>query len=390
VSIRAREFPLVSEATYLNFAASAPLPARSAEALRAYVAGRQRLYHLYQAGAQDYDAAPLRALLARLLHAEPASIGFVPTTCDGVSDALNGVDWRPGDNVVVAANEYPAVIYACEWLARRGVAVRKVAMPDGHLDPDRLLAAVDGRTRVVAASHVHWQTGHRIDLARLGRACAELGVLTVIDAIQSVGAQPIDVTAARVDVLAAGAYKWLLGIPGAAILYVSPRALEAVLPDRAGWIGMRTSVHAEPRLEWAPDATRFTVGGPADPALLVMERSVELLLEVGIDAIARHTGELVERIAEGAAALGLQVYSRREPGHRSSIVNIGTGDPERDSALVEALAAERVIVARRGPGIRVAPHYVTTVQDVDRLLGLLGRLAGTRGKPFPIAGAPTS
>jgi len=371
--LRAREFPIARQATYLNHAASAPLPTRSADALRQYIASRLELHRLYQTGAQDYDSGPLRAKLARLLNATLASIGFVPTTSDGISGALNALDWRPGDNVVLPANDYPGVVYACEWLGRRGVEVRAVPMPNGHLEVDQLLAGLDGRTRAVAAQHVHWQTGHRIDLAELGRACAERGVISVIDAIQSVGAQPIDVTAAKVDFLVAGAYKWLLGIPGTAVLYVSPRALDSVRPDRAGWASMHTPVQATPKLEWAEDATRFLVGGPADGALIALERSVDLLLEVGVEAIARHTAKLVGAIAAGATALGLRVNSSLEPEHRSSIVNITAGDADRDTELVQALVAEGIIVARRGPGIRIAPHLHNESADVDRLLDALAR-----------------
>jgi len=370
---RVREFPFADEMTYLNHAASSPLPARSADALRRHVSERQRLFDLYQTGTQDYDPTALRAKLGRLVNAAPQSIGFAPTTSDGISGTLNAIDWRPGDNLVVAANDYPGVLYACDCLVRRGVEVRKVPMPNGHLELERLVDALDPRTRALAASHVHWQTGYRVDLQSLGRACNDRGVLSVIDAIQSLGSQPIDLAVTPVDVLVAGAYKWLLGVPGVAVLYVSPRALEWLVPDRAGWVSMRTSVYAEPRVDWLPDAMRFMAGAPTNAALVALEQSVELLLEVGVAAIARHTAGLVGALAAGAARPGMRINSRLTPECRSSIVSVTTGDPDRDLALLRDLVAQRIIVAQRGPGLRIAPHLHNLSEDVERLLDALGR-----------------
>jgi selenocysteine lyase/cysteine desulfurase len=365
------EFPISAEATYLNHAASAPLPARAATALRRYVDDRQRLVHLYQTGTQDYDATALRNKLARLLNATVEGIGFVPTTTDGIGAVINGLEWRPGDNIVVPANDFPGVLYACLHLGRRGGIIRQVAPKNGHLDLDELLSAVDDRSRAVVVSHVHWQTGHRIDLAKLGHACRARGVLSIVDAIQSLGAMPIDVGASAIDVLVAGTYKWLCGIHGLAVLYLSDRALAAVVPDRAGWASMRTSVYAEPALEFAPDATRFAVGGASDGALTVLDQSVELLLEIGIPEIAAHTIGLVERLASRLDPDLVTINSSGERSARSSILNITTGDRERDRRLVRSLAGQGIIVAHRGPGIRVSPHLHNSAADIDRLVAAI-------------------
>ncbi len=364
------EFPVIRSAAYLNHAASSPLPSRAASALRGYTNDRERLVHLYQAGRQDYDCRALKTKLGLLLGAGPQSIEFVPTTTDGINAILGGLDWRPGDNVLVPANEFPGVLYACLNLARRGVEVR-LAPVDGHLDLGSLLGRADKRTRAVAVSHVHWQSGHRVDLAHLAAECRAIGALSVVDAIQSVGSMPIDVTAAGVDVLVAGTYKWLMGIPGAAVLYVSGAALAAVTPDRAGWTSMETSVHGEPRLAWAPGAARFSVGGRPDPVLIVLEHSLDLLLEFGIDRVASHTTELINRLIAGLAGTGLVIRSSPNPEHRSSILSITSGDPARDEALVRDLAKREIIVARRGPGIRVSPHCYNTAGHIDRLLTAL-------------------
>jgi cysteine desulfurase / selenocysteine lyase len=372
--LAAREMSQAHEATYLNHAASSPLPRRSAEALRQYVADRERVFHLYQAGRQDFDVSALRGKLGTLLGTPANAMAFVPTTTDGLSGLLNGIDWRPGDNLVVPANEFPGVLYAALNLARRGVEVR--AMPvEGHLDLDRLGETLDQNTRAAVVSHVHWQTGHRIDLAEFSRICRGVGALSIVDAIQSLGQLPVEPVNAGIDALVAGSYKWLMAMPGTAVLYASERALDEITPDRAGWTSMETPVQGTPRFEWKRDATRFHVGGQCDPTLIVLERSVDLLLEVGVKAIAATLRGLTDRLIANLPE-GLRVGSSLEPANRSGILSVTTGSSERDDALASRLVTAGVIVARRGNGIRVSPHWHNTAADIDRFLAVTGNALG--------------
>lgn len=372
--LAAAEFAMAHQGIYLNHAASAPLPSRSSAALRSYLADRERVHHLYQAGQPDYPLPVLQAKVGRLLNAPPDLIGFVPSTTEGLSGALNGIDWRPGDNVVVPANDFPGVLYACLHLARRGVVVRQVPV-EHHADMDRVLEAVDGRTRAVALSWVDWLTGHRLDLHRLGAACRATNALTIVDAMQGVGAVPLDVTAAQVDCCVAGSYKWLMGVPGTAVLYTSPRFLAEVTPDRAGYAGMRTSVHAPPVIDWLPGAARFHVGGPINPALVALEHSVDLLLEVGVDRVQAHLSALLDALQSRLDAAGLRLNSDLSPAQRSGFLNATTGDADRDDRVVRALLTERIVVGRRGPGIRIAPHLHNAVADIELAVEAMRRVA---------------
>jgi selenocysteine lyase/cysteine desulfurase len=296
----------------------------------------------------------------------------VPTTTDAIAGTINSIDWRAGDNIVVPANEFPGVMYPCLHLAARGVEARQVPV-DAHADLDRVLAAIDGRTRAVAISHVHWQTGHRLDLERLGAECRARGVLSIVDAIQSVGAVPVDVAKAAVDVLAAGADKWMMAMPGAAILYVSPQFLARTVPDRAGHVGMAVGSNAvagPPRIQWAEGARRFQVGGPINASLTALEHSVDLLLEIGVPTIFAHVSTLIDHLAANAERVGLHLKSDLRAPHRSTFVSVTTGKADRDERLVKALVAQRVIVGVRGPGIRVAPHLHNSIDDIDRFLTL--------------------
>lgn len=363
----ASEFAAQRDGVYLNHAASSPLPKRTSDALRGYLADRERLFHLYQTGTQDYSIPTLQAKVGRLLNVPAELVGFVPSTTEAMSGILNGIDWRPGDNVVVPENEFPGVLYPCLHLARRGVDVRRVPV-DGHADLDRVIAAFDGRTRAVAISWVHWLTGHRLDVVALGTACRRAGVLSIVDAIQGVGGVPVDVAAAQVDCFVAGSYKWLMGIPGTALVYTSPQLLEQVTPDRAGHAGMKTSVYDAPRIDWLPGASRFHVGGPINAALIGLEHSIDLLTEVGIPRIEQHVSGLLDLLRDKATSAGLRLNSDLTAPHRSTFVNVTTGDSARDDRVVKALVARKIIVGRRGPGIRVAPHLHNSKADIERFL----------------------
>lgn len=365
--LAAEEFAHQRAGVYLNHAASSPLPRRSSEALRRYTDDRERLFHLYATGTQDYALPVLQQKVGRLLNVPPDLVAFVPTTTEAMGAALNSIDWRAGDNVVLPANEFPGVSYPCLHLARRGVTVKQVPV-DGHADLARVLEAIDARTRAVAISWVHWLTGHRVDIAALGAACRARGVLSIVDAIQGVGAVPVDVGASQVDFFVAGSYKWLMAVPGTAAVYASPQFIAAVTPDRAGHASMRTSVYDAPRIDWHPGAARFQVGGPINPALVALERSVDLLHEVGVARIAAHVESLLAVLERGLRDAGFRFNSDRTPAHRSTFVNVTTGDLARDDRIVKALLDQRIVVGRRGPGIRVAPHLHNALADVERFV----------------------
>lgn len=138
---------------------------------------------------------------------------------------------------------------------------------------------------------------------------------------------------------------------------------------------MKTSVYDTPRIEWLDGAARFQVGGPINSALIALEHSVDLLLEVGVPRIQSHVSTLIDRLQSGAPAARLTLNSDLSPEHRSTFVNVTTGDLQRDDRLVKTLLARRVVVGRRGPGIRVAPHLHNSTGDVERFLALVRELA---------------
>lgn len=377
---RRRRFPVTADWAYLNHAAVGPLTAAAAERM----AG---LAHLVAATGDrrwpERDAAveETRRLAARLLGArDPASIAFVENTAAGLSLVAEGLPWRPGENVVTAACEYPANVYPWMNLGRRGVELRLVPpRPDGRVAPGDLLARCDGGTRVLALSWVQYATGFRSDLAALAAACRERDVLFVVDAIQGLGSLALDVEATGVDAVAAAGHKWLLGPEGSALLYLGPRAVERLVPVRAGVRSMVDKLAWDRlALDFAPGALAWECGTMNVYGILALGESIRELLAVGPAEVERRVLAAVDRLAGRLPAAGFAVASPRGAGERSGILSVEL--PPRDpapnvDAVVRRAAAAGVVVSARAGRVRLSPHVYTSDEDLDRAVAALAAAA---------------
>jgi selenocysteine lyase/cysteine desulfurase len=259
-------------------------------------------------------------------------------------------------------------------LAARGVEYRRAEERDGRIDPEDLFSLIDSRTRMLALSWVQYASGFRSDLARLGRACRELGILFVVDVIQGLGALPLDVEADFIDVAAASAHKWLLGPEGIALLYVSDRVVERLRPVRSGWRSMRDPFQwTDFDLTWNEGARRFESGTFNVYGILALGGSLEILLAVGAEEIEPRVLALANRAARGLADLGFAMVSSRHRGETSGIV---TAVPARHTAdeLVKRLNERGVVVAARAGRLRIAPHFYNTAEEIERCLEELAGL----------------
>lgn len=372
--LRDEQLPVTRECVYLNHAGVGPLT-RRATARMAEMAGNTSLAgdRLWQERIDEAERA--RGLAARLLGARaPHEVAFVENTSTALSMVAEGLDWKPGDNVVGAAFEFPSNVYPWMSLAGRGVEYRRAEERDGRIDPEELLSLIDDRTRMLALSWVQYASGFRSDLARLGAACRERDVLFVVDVIQGLGALALDVEQAQVDVAAASAHKWLLGPEGIGLLYVSDRVVERLRPVRSGWRSVRDRLQwTDYDLTWSEGAGRFESGTLNVYGIAALGGSLEILLEVGVAEIEPRVLALTGLAARGLADLGFTVVSSRQRGETSSIVTAvppgrGAGD------LVRELNGRDIVVAARAGRLRIAPHFYNTAEEVERCLEEVGRL----------------
>lgn len=365
------EFPVTERWAFLDHAAVAPLPAPAVRALDEYA--RSLAENGIAAFKLWFDRlAHTRSLAARLINApHPDDVYFLPNTTHGVSVVAEGYPWQAGDNVVLAAEEYPANQYPWMNLRHRGVEVRSVPSRGNRVSIDDLRDAMTDRTRVLAISAVEFASGFRNDLDDLGELCRSRGIFFFVDAIQALGAFPVDVQKCGIDALAADGHKWLLGPEGAGIGFIRREWVERLHPIGVGansvvrpWAF--TTIDFTPK----PHAGRWEGGAYNVPGIAALGASLELLLGVGIENLEARVLELTDHLYEGAASAGLEVFSSRAPGEKSGIVSLVK--PGASSAEIQKRCRDAgVIVANRADRIRVSPHAYNTVDEIERFLDVV-------------------
>jgi selenocysteine lyase/cysteine desulfurase len=367
-----REIPAAQRWIYLDHAAVAPLTARARQALTDWATdvAENAAPHW---SAWQREVEEVRRKAARLLGADPEDLAFIKNTSEGVGIVAEGVRWQPGDNMVLAQDEYPANVYPWLNLADRGVEVRRVPSREGRVLIDDLRAALDARTRLVSLSQVEFATGFRNDLDAVGALCRERGILFFVDAIQGLGVLPLDVGRTPVDFVAADGHKWLLGPEGAGLLYVRRQRVAELHPIGIGWNSVvRSHDFDHIELDLKPHAGRWESGTLNVGGIVALGASLGLLLEVGIEALAGRVLELTDHLCERARRAGLGVYSSRRPGEASGIVSLTV--PGLTRGLVGRLSDAGVVVRQRAGRLRVSPHAYNTPEELDRLIELLGVL----------------
>src|SRR5262245_3585432 len=366
------EFPITERWAFLDHAAVSPLPRRTAQTLAAYAADMSANGSTAVSGWVNRTEETRRSL-AQLLHCEPLELALLKNTSEGIGIVAEGFPWRSGDNVVLAAEEYPSNQYPWMNLGERGVAVRKVASRGGRIAIDDLRDAMDSRTRLLAISSVEYASGFRSDLDALGELCRGRGVALCIDAIQSLGALPLDVSRTPVDFVASGGPKWLLGPQGTGFLYVRGEWLNRLRVALVGWSSV-VSGHDYSRIDFTlkPHAGRFESGTLNYGGLAALGESVRLLLDSAPEIREQRVHELTRHLCEQSQRAGWSVFSDRAADAWSGIVVLEkTGD---DPKTVAARAkAAGVIVAVRAGRLRVSPHVYNTVEELDRMVDLLKR-----------------
>lgn len=361
------QFPSAETAIHLDHASVGPISLRVAEAMQKNAA--KHAGNGFDPAWRD-DIERVRAQVAWLIGSQPANIAFVQNTSFGISIAANGIDWQPGDNVVIPAHEFPSNYYPWLNLAVRGVELRTVAAPDGHSSIDAIAAAIDGRTRAVTVSAVQYSNGHRYDLTALGQLCREREAVFVVDGTQAVGALKIDVDTSAIDVLAVSSHKWLLGPPGIGFVHLSNRALDVIRPSVVGWLSVAHPFAFDYRLELPPSAKRFEPGTENVIGTVGLGGTISLLQDFGPGWVEQRVLHLTDHICERVTTRGFELQSPRGGGHASGIVIFSKPgiDPDR---LHAQLAAAGVKCAVRAGGIRFSPHYYNTIDEIDTAIAAL-------------------
>lgn len=378
-SLRA-EMPVTSRFAYFDHAAVGPLPAAAAVAIGQYAAEA--------ASSGDFNwmswfqsAERARHNAARLLNAKVEEVALVNNTTHGINLVAEGFPWKPGDNVLVPDNEFPSNVLAWRNLARHGVEFRSVKVPPGGaIDCNLLRSYIDARTRLIAISWVGFVSGFRIDLANVVELAHDNHSYVALDAIQGLGAFPIDVRDIPVDFLSADGHKWQLGPEGAGVFFLRNEHLDLLHPLGLGWKSLAAGSFDPGSQEIKRNAARYEGGAINMPGMLGYQASLQTLCAAGADrsdspvaeAILANVEQLVEMLQ--AADLTCHLPAVRE--RRSGIV--GVSWPAADAGGEGVYAAARqhclsrdIVLSVRGGRLRVSPHAYNNREDFQRLVEAL-------------------
>ncbi|HUK81099.1 MAG TPA: aminotransferase class V-fold PLP-dependent enzyme [Verrucomicrobiae bacterium] len=367
-TVRRHEFPVCEQKIFLAHAGVSPLPRRVSEAMREYLDSAAR--DNQEDVLPERIVSETRQLAARLIEARAEEIAFVGSTSMGLAMVAAGLPWERGDNVVCYRDDYPANVYPWMNLASRGVEVRFVEPQQyGNITVDDLERVLNKRTRLVSLASVHFVSGWRLDVDRIGQFLHERGVLFCLDGIQSFGA--LRTSMQHVDFAAADAHKWLLGPLGVAILFVRREHFETMRPPLVGWHSASCPDYvAQDKLAFWPDARRYEPGSLNLVGLVGLHAALRLIVELGITDVETRVLELARKTIEEGARNGLRVAGAMvDEAGLSGIVSFVSD--ERDVAQLHAKLAEASLVTslrRRRDGVRclrLSPHFYNSFTELN-------------------------
>ena len=364
-----KEFPVTERYVYLDHAGIAPVSRRVRQAVEEFIAdsANSGAFHY---GRWSEQVEKIRTRCAELIGARSDEIAFVKNTSHGLSLVAEGLEWRAGDNLLIYEKEFPSNIFPWIHLQRKGVEIRMIPFRDGSISFPDIETRIDSRTRLISISSVQFLNGFKIDLDRLGERCKPRGVSVCIDAIQSLGAFPLDVKRSGIDFLAADGHKWLLSPEGTGIFYCSRELTERLNPPLIGWKSVQHELDFDsPVFQLKKGAKRFEEGSLNVMGIIALGASLDLLLEVGMKNITERILRLGDVAIEAVMKRGFALKTPGDRSVRGGIISFqGAFDP---FAVKEKLKERGIMINVRGGAIRLSPHFYNREEDIEHCFSAL-------------------
>ncbi|ORU92922.1 MAG: class V aminotransferase [Cycloclasticus sp. symbiont of Bathymodiolus heckerae] len=365
------EFNLDDDVIYLNHAAVAPWPLRTEKAVNAFCRENVTI------GSKKYAnwlkvESHLKQQLVQLLHAESADeIALVKNTSEALSFVAYGLDWNANDNIVTSDEEFPSNMIPWESLSNQGVSVKKTVLKNASDPTAALIDNIDHNTRLLTISSVQYASGLRVDLERLGVACRQKNVLFCIDAIQSIGAFPVDVQRYQADFMMADGHKWMLGPEGLGVFYCRKQVQKKLKLTQFGWHMVEDMGNYDtPLWSTAQSARRFECGSPNMLSIHALSASLSLLLDIGLDNIEEKVIKRGQYIINKVKQNKHLTLLTNPDEYGNNIIVFKPSNNLTDD-LFENLVSQNVVCAKRGGGIRFSPHFYTPFKIIDRAFVLI-------------------
>ncbi|MGD8925934.1 MAG: aminotransferase class V-fold PLP-dependent enzyme [Thioalkalispiraceae bacterium] len=360
------EFPLQDGLIYLNHAAVAPWPKRTEDAVIAFA------HENKVQGAKGYldwleVETSLRKKFTRLINAPSIDdIAIVKNTSEALSFVAYGLEWAEGDNIIISDQEFPSNSIVWRSLENKGVEVREVDLFSDKTPEDALIAAIDKQTKLLSISSVQYASGLKMDLQTLGEACHRKHILFCVDAIQSIGALPFDVTSVHADFVMADTHKWMLGPEGVALFYCRSEIRNRLKLHEYGWHMLNDMTNYTSN-DWqiTDTARRFECGSPNMLGIHAANASLSILLEIGLETIETELLKRSQHIVECLKQYEHLTLITNSDSHRLAGIVTFNNNLIDSTVLYQKLMKNNVICAPRGGGIRFSPHFYTAFDDIE-------------------------
>lgn len=372
-------FEIPDDVAYLNCAYMSPL---MKPALEAGIVGLTRKAHPWEITSDKFfsGAEEFRKIAGQLIGSSPDDIAIVPSASYGVASAAKNLPLQKGQSILVLEEQFPSNYYSWQRRAEEtGAKLKVVAWPEDNDWTSAVLNSLTPDVAIAALPHVQWTSGGRLDLVRIGEACRKIGAALALDLTQSLGALPFSVNDVQPDFAVAASYKWLLGPYSVGVLYVAPKR-QAGTPLEENWIQRANASDFSSLILYTENydkgARRFDMGERANFALLpAAVCAMKQLMQWNVAQVAEASGELNRQLAQAAAEVGF--FAPAEPLRAPHYLCLRRKEAI-SRELPEMLAREKVYVSVRGSSIRVTPHVYNTVEDCERLITCLRRIAVRR------------
>jgi selenocysteine lyase/cysteine desulfurase len=367
-AVRSR-FPIFEHTTYANSCSQGALSLDVRQAYEEYLAGWDEHGAEWEHWVERAESA--RATFARVVGAETEEVAVTTSVSQAVSGLVSALPLKQGrDRIVISEFEFPTVGQIAHAQELRGAEIVHVRPdPDGRIPLERFAEAIDERTALVCCTAISYRTGYRLDVAGVAELAHERGALCLADSYQAAGAVPLDVRALGIDFLTAGTVKYLLASAGLAFMFVRRDLHARLLPTQTGWFADEDIFQMDIS-DYSPSASarRFDAGTPPVPNIYAGIAGMALIESVGVAAVEMHVRTLVARLLAGLVELGARIATPLGDGEYGPLVCVVSTDP---AALVEALAAERIVTSSRDANLRISLHLYNVEEDVDAILRVL-------------------
>ncbi|HXA77924.1 MAG TPA: aminotransferase class V-fold PLP-dependent enzyme [Candidatus Acidoferrales bacterium] len=370
------EFADFEGMAYLNTALQGPMPLAAARESQAALEWKKRPDRLADTAYFDLPDR-VREKVSRVIGARPDEIAVTSGASAGLASVAAGIDWKPGDEVLVGRGEFPA--HFSTWLRyeQAGKLRVRVVEPRGRfITADDYIAQIGPQTRIISASFVRFDNGARLDSAPLGEVCRKAGVALLLDISQCAGSMPMNIRELGATMAVCSGYKWLLGPYGAGFFWIANEWIERLPLGAVYFMALEGArdFHALPseKFQPMPGARRWDSPETANfTNLAAFESSLDLLLRIGLDSVARHVdglvGELIERLPRDRCVLA----SPKERPKRGPYVCVSARNQEETMALYQRVRAEQIHVSLRDNALRIAPYLCNTSAEISRLVEVL-------------------